>query len=707
IPLNQFLNPLSRFVQEFVSDPYDGVTLLLELLRNIQLSQNGHSGGTTSSSVGSTLARTPPIVQRRALLDELACLQCLLCCCVRYHDAVHSLIASTAGLYTLAVCIMSSVNKSRIIALQLLTKACEASSKGHSAVSEAMTTLRLRYGEPVRFRFLIGMLTSAGGQGDLLAAGMRFINAFLDSAGSTQRRLYVQAELEQAGFDIAIIKKIIPINSPSTEHVFKEFDRWEKNHIDIETMAIRLENSEKDNDNLRDKVVLLERRIQILQEEKGILLSLEQCLKERCSELEREIKSLKPGKTYLIKTDCSLYRKDRSTPADDEGISSSERSLTPEDEMRNETSVCSNYNQTASTIPKDKHSEYHNSDEEETTIEEVIEELQNIVNKEETNNYIEANKSKLILSNDHNISRVNSMTLDPVIFDDEMEIIPTNIHPHPPRRVKSLVQMFLPTDDYGYTQENIYMDNGTPFTSEEGSDSLLSASKCHPQRVGSTANCKNTTIIKLNSENTPDQKIYDQIYSTTYEPINNKPPQSFGVFFNSVKSLNDNLHHDFAAASTTLSKQTKKRLMTARQRAVNKIKSKSLDRIEDGLDAMVDIIVTDRKLNLQKDLQNELTANHSQYIKSNPGSQKSEETCKVILPKDQSQYFPQVNEKCSNNGSFVVKRGYNNVGLYSSCNLTKTTLSVPAPPKIETYCHKKVNRLHSVSKLADLPSGLY
>lgn len=75
-------------------------------------------------------------------------------------------------------------------------------------VSEALSTLRLRYGEPVRFRFLVGMLQSSGGSGDLQAAGLAFINALLCSAPTPQRKLYIQAELEQAGFDIVTLKKV-------------------------------------------------------------------------------------------------------------------------------------------------------------------------------------------------------------------------------------------------------------------------------------------------------------------------------------------------------------------------------------------------------------------------------------------------------------------------------------------------------------------
>ena len=92
--------------------------------------------------------------------------------------------------------------------MQLLTKACEPPGCGHGPVSEALSTLRLRFGEPVRFRFLVGMLSSAGGCLDLQAAGIRFLNTLIETAPSTQSKLYLQAEFEQAGFSIGNIKKV-------------------------------------------------------------------------------------------------------------------------------------------------------------------------------------------------------------------------------------------------------------------------------------------------------------------------------------------------------------------------------------------------------------------------------------------------------------------------------------------------------------------
>lgn len=61
------------FVQEFVSTPMDGVTLLLDVLRSIQLSQTANMTSTPSSPAN-TIQRNSQAYQRRALLDELACL---------------------------------------------------------------------------------------------------------------------------------------------------------------------------------------------------------------------------------------------------------------------------------------------------------------------------------------------------------------------------------------------------------------------------------------------------------------------------------------------------------------------------------------------------------------------------------------------------------------------------------------------------------
>lgn len=65
-------NLFHSFVQEFVASPVDGVSLLLEVLRALQLSQSSSFDNNKNTSGVNGLRNHA--FQRRALLDELACL---------------------------------------------------------------------------------------------------------------------------------------------------------------------------------------------------------------------------------------------------------------------------------------------------------------------------------------------------------------------------------------------------------------------------------------------------------------------------------------------------------------------------------------------------------------------------------------------------------------------------------------------------------
>uniref|UniRef100_A0ABD2W8S8 Formin GTPase-binding domain-containing protein n=1 Tax=Trichogramma kaykai TaxID=54128 RepID=A0ABD2W8S8_9HYME len=97
------------FVQEFVSAPGDGISLLLETLRGVQLSQS-----TPPSATGPRRPRA-----RRAAMDELGCVECLAACADRCPDAGRLLAQAQPGLLALACCLTSSLNRSRVIALQV------------------------------------------------------------------------------------------------------------------------------------------------------------------------------------------------------------------------------------------------------------------------------------------------------------------------------------------------------------------------------------------------------------------------------------------------------------------------------------------------------------------------------------------------------------------------------------------------------------
>ncbi|OXU29389.1 hypothetical protein TSAR_015204 [Trichomalopsis sarcophagae] len=99
------------FVQEFCSPPAEGISLLLETLRGVQLSQSAPPSATGPQT------RRPRA--RRAALDELGCVECLAVCTERCPDAPRILAQAYPGLLALAVCLTSSLNRSRVLALQV------------------------------------------------------------------------------------------------------------------------------------------------------------------------------------------------------------------------------------------------------------------------------------------------------------------------------------------------------------------------------------------------------------------------------------------------------------------------------------------------------------------------------------------------------------------------------------------------------------
>ena len=153
------------FLKEFISEPNDGVTLLLDLLKVIQLSQTNISGVNSNPGNNNSGANIPAnqSVFKKALADEHECLLCLKLCAESEEGGMR-LVEHPSGLFTIAVCVMSNFSKSRVLALQLLTKMATITT-GHKQVSDAVSMLRLRFGEPVRFKFLIGRSVPAPGQG--------------------------------------------------------------------------------------------------------------------------------------------------------------------------------------------------------------------------------------------------------------------------------------------------------------------------------------------------------------------------------------------------------------------------------------------------------------------------------------------------------------------------------------------------------------
>ncbi|CAK1595778.1 unnamed protein product [Parnassius mnemosyne] len=799
------------FVQEFACEPLDGVTLLLELLRNVQLSQTGEG------------ARGPPAVRRRPLLDELSCLQCLWSCCTRYSDCVRRLVACSNGVYALTVCIMSTVNKTRVLALQLLTKGCYPPANGHSMISEALSTLRLRYGEPVRFRFLVGMLQSAGGSGDLQAAGLAFINALLASAPTPQRKLYIQAELEQAGFDIITLKKINTKLPNTNENVAREIENYEKQLIDIDTLSEKANEAQKEKDDLKYKLELLEKRVKILQEEKGILLSLEKCLKEKCCELQEEVTTLRSEnghssrkKTFVNKKKNSIHNnRDESSPPEDEGISSSERSLSPEADPQRESMVYEVFNIKNETydllrnkrplhkkLESSKKANDHkksSDDDDETTIDEVIQELRNIANHAESEQYVKdrasfcddkssrcndsseinvsvhvkefqnrrsVEKEDSITSTRHSIQITSSTEfLNENDDEEEAEIVPSKILPHPPRKAKSLVHLFVPPVEHGMLYNkppNLFEDNY--FSSDDGSDSLLSASRCQnivnkKASVSSFDFGECRAIFNSTAEQDVEDNRIKRSRTHSREECRKTSVKRSESFQTSEKSSRqreyiDSMFYNETQPSivehTSLQRTNSK--CSRVDEIVNLIESKkltkSLDRIDEGLNSMVDIVVTTESnkpvlpyerrqrscSRTNSDAGNESPllplrynskANHTYNSKSSSRKEKddliskSESKQKFGLPlsKLNTGCFSDTHPSSNFSNTFIVKRGHSNAGFYSGQHILRDApASMTSLVMNGTHSFGDLKRTlspvgsvnsYGIHKVTDMPSGLY
>ncbi|XP_034937196.1 uncharacterized protein mwh isoform X2 [Chelonus insularis] len=483
------------FVQEFASAPADGITLLLETLRGVQLVQSTPPSGQTGPRIGT----------RRAALDELGCVECLAACVERCADAPRLLSQAQPGLLALAVCLTSSLNRSRVLALQLLTKVCQTPG-GHAAVSEAVSTLRLRYGEGGRFRFLAGALLAPRAAIALRVAGISFLNAFLKSAPKTQTRLYIQAEACEAGLEPRVLQDWLTEDEGRNDDTLmdllkKEIQKWSANCVDVDILQKRLAQAEETCVMLGNKIMVLEDQLEKLRLEKRMNYNI----------TEKKFKSL---------TDVQETQR-LSSNGEDEGISSSERSSSPEDLHQNRQIE-------GKAVDNDQ----------ETTIDDVIEELRIIVKdaEEEDRKSKESfkdrsaiklplsqessiqsqEKAKLKLDSLPNISDtkknpVNRLQRDDQNFsinedetrlpnvvsktstdggslkiivqgpDVEEAIVPAIIHPQPPRKFPPCLSTIIATRTDEFLQHPVYNSHDDEDAEEEtlgdGSDSLLSASR--------------------------------------------------------------------------------------------------------------------------------------------------------------------------------------------------------------------------------------
>ncbi|XP_049799697.1 uncharacterized protein LOC126235003 [Schistocerca nitens] len=756
------------FVQEFIGDPLDGVTLLLELLRAVQQPAPGQGGGAGAGAGGGGGGAGGG---RRALLDELACLQCLHAC-LRLPDAARRLARSPAGLYTLAVCVMSNATKSRVIALQLLTRACEPPGCGHAAVSEALSTLRLRLAEPVRFRLLAGMLGSAGGCPDLPAAGLRFLNTLLETAPGEQARLYLLAELRQAGFQPHALAQVLPAGSAAAQQLQAELSRWQRNQVDVAQLRARAAAAEAESRALREQVAILEQRVQILQEEKGVLVSLERCLKDRCSELEATVKRQQQQqhqqqRQQQKQTDAGGGG---STPAEDEGISSSdqEHSLEEREPMVYELFHVHNDTILMQETSVDDGPEPGEAEgcvvgggaggggvvgggaaadeDEETTIDEVIEELRNIINDAETEAYAaeaaavaKAGKRKeepLVIAEER--PPAVGFTVRIQALEREAEIVPARLLPQPPRRARSLVQLAprahahyvsssaAKSASFFFDDEDDDEESPVHSSEEEDSDSLLSsAARDHcGTKKWTVREAKSTAALRLKLAGAPAgergggrpvrrSESFHQVLAG--DPERRQRLQGRCGSFDGLFCVTDSPRSRPRSPPSTAVVPTLAR---------NRHHSKSLDCIDEGLHALVDVVVASTAATAATSVSVSAAAAAAQDRRSSGRGSTTDEwslewdknylAAAGRYPPDGASkppvYLPAATRKNSFDAPFLVRGGHGNAGLYSGRQaLSREAIAKhSARARSASSAGATPGRKVSVSvKVTDLPSGLY
>ncbi|KAK7576360.1 hypothetical protein V9T40_012646 [Parthenolecanium corni] len=673
------------FVQEFVSDPIDGITLILELLRSIQLNDSNQQ------------IKVTPANHRRALLDENSCLQCLQYC-LRCEETTRRLAMSSAGLFTLAVCIMSSVSKSRILALELLSEICRYShTSGHNAVSEAISTMRLRFGEPVRFRFLVSMLN--GASTDLLLAGLQFINTFLETSPNKQIQLYIQAELEQAGLNCETFKKILSVKENQDELVLDEFNRWSKLYINIEVLTNDFEYKCKEVSALKGRIAQLEAEMRLLQNEKETLTARENSFKERFNDLEYRLavsRTNSTTKSFALNGDVAkrgcpgVGGGGNSTPAEDEGISSSDQD--DSDEMAAPSNKFTNYEHYPQPdVVCRPYSEKISPSE--PTIDEVMEDFQNIINDVQNQNYQQNQSYQQAINGRHRTSKSSAESLsEALILDKESDIVPTKILPEPPKKSRSL--HFLGNNLNGNAVDSKIVETNPFFEDESLANSNFSCiSRC----------CS----FEQPEIQTPKSSRFSHSYEAIEDVLPKSPPAARLNGSNVARSnlrRSETFHHlqiDTSSAHRGVQKSRLVEKVAAKGTCDRQQKTPKTNCISNG---------TGKNSRSHASLQNndnaEKELKRSVSTKPVKGAQP--------FPKIPNSYFSKTNFFPVNAQPFNLKR-HNNAGLYSgknhgpanSTHLHQVITITSEYPKRSLNGLKQINLNICDGKIMDLPSGLY
>lgn len=446
---------------------------------------------------------------------------------------------------------------------------------------------------------------------------------------------------------------------------------------------------------------------------------MERRLQERCAELQREVfrlqgahnndgyKSLEKHPVALPRQVLPRTNKTGSSEHEDEGISSSEtgQSLSPEpililpqNSKKKYTLMSNDYIGTnASTKDDDANA----------TIEEVIEELENIVHDAEQE--IQDAKSDTTKSCDNLLTyQLKSHIMNPRKDHHEKEIVPVNLLPQPPKKMKSRSLSHLlaggsdfDESDYGvimannetrisyyddidmeieHSRQNGYRNESDGMIGSGGGGGVCIGGEPNPDLINQTSTNRELLNVIMDARE-KDENIFmtapghysQMLQSGMHDAQSLMPktaPQKFnGVFFMTEMSKQAKYAPDITAA------------LEARR------VSKSIERLESygssGLDSMIDIIMTSER---KQEMKNAIAKAPNNFAALRDMALNSTFSLRTKSPT--STLSP---DSCGFGGGSGSGGGHQSSSVVYTAGLKTTRMAYAC----------------NGSKLSDLPSGLY
>ncbi|GAV05833.1 hypothetical protein RvY_15904 [Ramazzottius varieornatus] len=184
-------------------------------------------------------------VLKNKMVDEFHCIMCIKFAARDPKGAEEIFRSPTNNLDVVCQSLLSPCMQSRIAVMDFLTNLLRAAPQlALRPILQQFTALRVRYAQPDRFRFLIGLSQNVGKLSMLFKASLlTMTNEMLTASPSGNYQVFLQTELEEAGLNVDDVEKIAHVSSAEqgnredASNVVKQVEIWRKNYIMVDKDA--------------------------------------------------------------------------------------------------------------------------------------------------------------------------------------------------------------------------------------------------------------------------------------------------------------------------------------------------------------------------------------------------------------------------------------------------------------------------------------